>query len=247
MEITFAHEIRTPLVYYSIKDIISYITIIRGEKIMKIVIAEKPDQATKLAAPYTFIKKTGYYEVKPNSDFPRGALITWAVGHLCELKSPEEYSPNWKKWSIDTLPIILDKFEYKVTKAKYKQFNIIKDLLKRTDVTEIIIGGDAGREGELIIRTIIRHCGVNKPMKRLWISSLTEAAVKKGFSNLLSEEETRNIYYEALSRACADWIIGINSSRIYTILLKEKGLKDVFSIGRVQLYPLNIWAFLKTF
>lgn len=201
---------------------------------MKIVIAEKPDQAAKLAAPFSFLKNTGYYEVKPNSYFPNGALITWAIGHLCELKPPEEYNPTWKKWSLDTLPIIPDRFEYRVTKTKIKQFNIIKNLLKRTDIKEIIIGGDAGREGELIIRTIIRVCGVNKPMKRLWISSLTEGAVKKGFSNLLTEEETRNIYYEALSRSCADWLIGINSSRIYTILLREKGLKDVFSIGRVQ-------------
>lgn len=201
---------------------------------MKIVIAEKPDQAAKLSAPFPFIKKTGYFEVKPNSYFPNGALITWAIGHLCELKPPEDYHPAWKKWSVDTLPIIPDRFEYKVTKTKIKQFNIIKSLLKRTNINEIIIGGDAGREGELIIRTIVRLCGVDKPMKRLWISSLTEGAVKKGFSNLLTEEETRSLYYEALSRAYADWLIGINSSRIYTILLKERGIKDVFSIGRVQ-------------
>ncbi|KAB2338214.1 DNA topoisomerase III [Cytobacillus depressus] len=201
---------------------------------MKIVIAEKPDQAAKLAAPFSFSKKAGYFEVKPNTYFPNGALITWAIGHLCELKPPEEYNPAWKKWSLETLPIIPERFEYRVTKTKYKQFNIIKTLLKRPDVSEIIIGGDAGREGELIIRTIIRICGVNKPMKRLWISSLTEGAVKNGFANLLTEGETRDIYYEALSRSCADWLIGINASRIYTILLKEKGLMDVFSIGRVQ-------------
>lgn len=201
---------------------------------MKIVIAEKPDQAAKLAAPFTFSKKQGYFEVKPNSYFPNGAVITWAIGHLCELKPPEEYNPAWKKWTLDTLPIIPDRFEYKVSKSKYKQFNIIKNLLKRTDIQEIIIGGDAGREGELIIRTIIRVCGINKPMKRLWISSLTENAVKNGFSNLLPEEKTRDIYFEALSRSCADWLIGINTSRLYTVLLKKNGIKDVFSIGRVQ-------------
>lgn len=91
-----------------------------------------------------------------------------------------------------------------------------------------------GREGELIIRTILKVCGVNKPMKRLWISSLTENAVKNGFANLLPEEKTRNIYFEALSRSCADWLIGINTSRLYTVLLKRNGVKDVFSIGRVQ-------------
>jgi len=201
---------------------------------MKIVIAEKPDQAVKLAAPFSYTKKTGYLEVKPNIYFPNGALITWAIGHLCELKAPEEYNSTWKKWTLETLPIIPDRFEYKVTKSKYKQFNVIKGLVKRPDIQEIIIGGDAGREGELIIRTILRVCGVKKPMKRLWISSLTENAVKKGFSNLLPEEKTRDIYFEALSRSCADWLIGINTSRLYTVLLKKNGIKDVFSIGRVQ-------------
>lgn len=201
---------------------------------MKIVIAEKPDQAVKLAAPFSYTKKTGYLEVKPNIYFPNGALITWAIGHLCELKAPEEYNSTWKKWTLETLPIIPDRFEYKVTKSKYKQFNVIKGLVKRPDIQEIIIGGDAGREGELIIRTILRVCGVKKPMKRLWISSLTESAVKKGFSNLLPEEKTRDIYFEALSRSCADWLIGINTSRLYTVLLKKNGIKDVFSIGRVQ-------------
>jgi len=201
---------------------------------MKIVIAEKPDQAAKLAAPFSFTKKTGYFEVKANSYFPNGALITWAIGHLCELKTPEEYNPTWKKWKLETLPIIPDRFEYKVSKSKYKQFNIIKNLVKRPDIQEIIIGGDAGREGELIIRTILRVCGVNKPMKRLWISSLTENSVKNGFSNLLPEAKTKDIYFEALSRSCADWLIGINTSRLYTVLLKKNGVKDVFSIGRVQ-------------
>ncbi|MEK4629154.1 DNA topoisomerase III [Solibacillus sp. FSL R7-0682] len=201
---------------------------------MKIVIAEKPDQAAKLAAPFSFTKKPGYFEVKPNTYFPNGALITWAVGHLCELKAPEEYNPAWKKWTLEALPIIPDRFEYKVAKSKYKQFNVIKGLVKRPDIREIIIGGDAGREGELIIRTILKVCAVNKPMKRLWISSLTENAVKNGFANLLPEEKTRDIYFEALSRSCADWLIGINTSRLYTILLKKNGVKDVFSIGRVQ-------------
>lgn len=97
---------------------------------MKIVIAEKPDQAAKLAAPFSFTKKSGYFEVKPNTYFPGGALITWAIGHLCELKAPEEYNPTWKKWTLETLPIIPDRFEYKVTKSKYKQFNVIKSLVK---------------------------------------------------------------------------------------------------------------------
>ncbi|MBO9128172.1 DNA topoisomerase III [Bacillus sp. 165] len=201
---------------------------------MKVIIAEKPDQAMKLAAPFTYKKKDGYLEVGASSFFPEGAYFTWAVGHICELLSPEEYNEGWKKWSVATLPMIPDKFQYKVTKSKAKQFYAIRDLLKKPEVKEIIHAGDAGREGELIVRTIVQTARISKPMKRLWISSLTEKAVKDGFSKLLEEKDTRQLYYEAYSRACADWLVGMNASRIYTILLKEKGISDVFSAGRVQ-------------
>ena len=201
---------------------------------MKVIIAEKPDQASKLAAPFKSKKNQGYIEVAPTTFFPKGAFFTWAVGHICELLSPEEYNPSWKKWTLTTLPIIPEKFQYKVTRSKGKQFNVIKQLLKRPDVTEVIHAGDAGREGELIIRTILTTSGIRKPMSRLWISSLTEKAVKEGFENLRPETDTRNLYYEAYSRACADWLVGMNASRVYTLLLKEKGISDVFSAGRVQ-------------
>ncbi|MFM1650575.1 DNA topoisomerase III [Brevibacillus sp. B_LB10_24] len=201
---------------------------------MKVIIAEKPDQASKLAGPFTHKKRQGYIEIQPHSLFPQGALVTWAVGHVCELVPPEKYNPAWKKWSIQTLPIIPEQFRYQVMRSKSKQFSVIKQLLTRSDVTEIIHAGDAGREGELIIRTIVNLCGVKKPMKRLWISSLTEKAIREGFASLLSETDTRNLYYEAYSRACADWLVGMNASRIYTLLLQQKGVSDVFSAGRVQ-------------
>ncbi|MGO4889342.1 DNA topoisomerase III [Anaerobacillus sp. MEB173] len=201
---------------------------------MKLIIAEKPDQGAKLAAPFKSKKHQGYIEIFANSIFPQGAYITWAVGHICQLLNPEEYDPSWKKWSMNNLPIIPAKFQYKVMRSKGKQFQLIKKLLHSPKVTEIIIAGDAGREGELIVRTIVHLCKVQKPMKRLWISSLTENAVKQGFQRLLDESETRNLYYEAYSRACADWLIGMNASRIYTLLLKEKEISDVFSVGRVQ-------------
>ncbi|WP_019120637.1 DNA topoisomerase III [Brevibacillus massiliensis] len=201
---------------------------------MKVIIAEKPDQAAKLASPFTHKKRQGYIEIQPHPLFPKGALVTWAVGHVCELVPPEKYNPAWKKWSIQTLPIIPEQFRYQVMRSKSKQFSVIKQLLTRSDVTEIIHAGDAGREGELIIRTIVNLCGVKKPMKRLWISSLTEKAISEGFASLLSEADTRNLYYEAYSRACADWLVGMNASRIYTLLLQEKGISDVFSAGRVQ-------------
>ncbi|MFC3884081.1 DNA topoisomerase III [Bacillus songklensis] len=201
---------------------------------MKLIIAEKPDQGLKLASPFSFKKKDGYVEIAPNHLFPNGALLTWAIGHLCELVPPEEYDQKWKKWSLQTLPIIPEQFQHRVTKSKWKQFKLIKELVHRKDINEIIIAGDAEREGEAIIRIILSLCKNNKKMKRLWISSLTPKAVINGFENLLDESQTRNIYYEALGRACADWLVGMNASRAYTLLLQQKGISDVFSTGRVQ-------------
>lgn len=201
---------------------------------MKLIIAEKPDQALALVAQFKTKKQTGFIFIEPNKWFPKGGICTWAVGHLLQLSPPESYHPAWKKWLLTNLPIIPERFQYEVVRTKNKQFQIIKQLLLKKEVTEIIHGGDAGREGELIVRSIIQMSGVRKPMKRLWISSLTPKAVIEGFENLLPEEKTRNLYYEAYTRACADWLIGMNGSRLYSLLLKEKGISDVFSAGRVQ-------------
>lgn len=199
-----------------------------------LIIAEKPDQGATLASIFKMKKHQGYLEIFPNELFPDGAYVTWAVGHLCQLVPPEKYDLKWKKWSLNTLPIFPDKFEYEVTKSKGKQFAIVKRLLNDKQVSEIIHAGDAGREGELIIRNILRLCKTTKPMKRLWISSLTEKSIYEGFQNLLSESDTRKLYYEAYTRACADWVVGMNASRLYSLLLQKQGLHDVFSVGRVQ-------------
>ena len=201
---------------------------------LALIIAEKPDQGATLASPFPSRKQQGYIEIQPNDTFPEGAYVTWAVGHLCQLISPEAYRPEWKKWSLDSLPMIPDKFQYEVTRTKAKQFSVIKQLLKKPQVTDIIHAGDAGREGELIVRNIIAQSGIRKPMKRLWISSLTPKSIKEGFRNLRSEEDTRPLYYEAYTRACADWVVGMNASRVFSILLKKQGMSDVFSAGRVQ-------------
>ncbi|WP_227936817.1 DNA topoisomerase III [Alkalihalobacillus deserti] len=201
---------------------------------MKVIIAEKPDQGVKLAAPFPSIKRTGYIEIKETSQFPNGAYVTWAIGHLCELIPPEMYDQKWKAWKLETLPILPEQFQHQISKGKAKQFQVIKKLVVQSSVTEIIMAGDAGREGELIVRLILNQCRVQKPLKRLWLSSLTQAAVEEGFKSLRSEEDTRPLYFEALSRACADWLVGMNASRAYTLLLQQKGIHDVFSTGRVQ-------------
>ncbi len=201
---------------------------------MKLIIAEKPDQGLTLASIFKMKKHQGFVEILPADLFPEGALVTWAVGHLCQLSAPEKYHSSWKKWSLSNLPIIPEQFQYEVTKDKAKQFNVIKKLVQDKRVTEIIHAGDAGREGELIIRNVLRVAGAKQPMKRLWISSLTPKSIREGFTSLRSESDTRNLYYEAYTRACADWIVGMNASRLYSLLLKEKGFSDVFSVGRVQ-------------
>jgi len=206
----------------------------KGAIIMKLIIAEKPDQGSTLASIFKNKKQNGFIEIFPNETFPNGAYVTWAIGHLCQLVNPETYEPGWKKWSLDNLPMIPAQFQYEVTKDKVKQFSVIQKLVNNPAVTEIIHAGDAGREGELIIRNILRITGCKKPMKRLWISSLTANSIREGFNKLLDEDHTRNLYYEAYTRACADWVVGMNASRLYSLLLQKQGFSDVFSVGRVQ-------------
>ncbi|WHY84370.1 DNA topoisomerase III [Neobacillus novalis] len=201
---------------------------------MKLIIAEKPDQGSTLASIFKHKKQNGFIEIFPNDVFLKGAYVTWAIGHICQLVSPEKYQSGWKKWTLDNLPIIPAHFEYEVTRDKAKQFAVIKKLVSNPEVTEIIHAGDAGREGELIIRNILRLTKCRKPMKRLWISSLTANAIREGFKKLLDEQETRSLYFEAYTRACADWVVGMNASRLYSLLLQKQGFSDVFSVGRVQ-------------
>ncbi|TPE68320.1 DNA topoisomerase III [Halalkalibacterium halodurans] len=199
-----------------------------------VVIAEKPDQGMKLAAPFPHRNKRGYVEVAPCDQFPAGAFFTWAVGHLCELCPPEQYDPSWKKWTLEALPLIPQSFVHRVSRGKKDQFQVIRSLVHRKEVTEIVMAGDAGREGELIVRLILKQCRVKKKTSRLWLSSLTKQAVVSGFHQLKSAESTEPLYHEALSRSCADWLIGMNVTRAYTLLLKKKGVDSLFSTGRVQ-------------
>ena len=193
---------------------------------MIVCIAEKPsvgkDIANILGATQ---KKDGYYE-------GNGYQVTWTFGHLCGLKEPHDYNPKWKWWSMDELPMIPPRFGIKVIDDKgiKKQFDIVKKLF--ANATEIINCGDAGQEGELIQRWVMQKAQVKCPVKRLWISSMTDEAIREGFKNLLDQSHYNNLYMAGLSRACGDWLLGMNATRLYT--LKYGRNRQVLSIGRVQ-------------
>lgn len=198
-----------------------------------VILAEKPSQASAYASVFKHTKYEGYYHVYPCPTFPSGATITYAFGHLVELKEPEEYNEQYKQWKLEDLPIIPQSFQFKISPDKIKQFNLVKNLLKQAK--EIIIATDSDREGENIARSIIALSGVlNKPIKRLWINSLENDEVLRGFNNLRDGNDYIPMYYEAQARQIGDWIVGLNASRLYTILLKQKGVNEVFSVGRVQ-------------
>ena len=193
---------------------------------MKVCIAEKPSVAKEIA--YIIGAKTrrdGYYE-------GNGYQVTWTFGHLCTLKTPDDYRDEWKKWQMHTLPMLPEKFETKVMKDKgvRKQFNIVKKLFKQAAV--VINCGDAGQEGELIQRWVMKEAGYKGKVLRLWISSLTAEAIRDGFQNLKNAARYDNLYYAGFSRAIGDWLLGMNATRLYT--LKYGGYKQVLSVGRVQ-------------
>ncbi len=193
---------------------------------MKVCIAEKPSVAKEIA--YIIGAKTrkdGYFE-------GNGYAVTWTFGHFCTLKTPDDYQADWKKWSLNTLPIVPEKFDIKLIKNSgvKKQFGIIKSLLKTAEL--VINCGDAGQEGELIQRWVLKHAKYKGKVLRLWISSLTAEAIRDGFQNLKDASQFDNLYYAGSSRAIGDWLLGMNATRLYT--LKYGGYKQVLSIGRVQ-------------
>lgn len=162
-------------------------------------------------------------------------IITWALGHLVTLAMPEELDPKWKVWNQEMLPLIPKYFKTKVIKASAKQFNCVKNFMKSDVVDSLIIATDAGREGELVARWIINQVGFNKPMKRLWISSMTDQAIKDGFKHLVDAEEYRRLYDAAFARAKADWLVGLNATRALTCKYNVS-----LSAGRVQTPTLSL-------
>lgn len=200
-----------------------------------VILAEKPKQAKETYAPAFEIEKKErtHYVLKPCNTFPNGAILTWGIGHLVSLKMPKEYKKEWGKWNLANLPIVPERYEFKVTKDREFQFNAVKKLLNEADT--VINACDPDREGSNIFYSILYFAGArNKKIKRLWINSNTVSAVKKGFDNLLNNEKDLLLFNEARTRQIGDWLVGINVSQLYTLLLQEKGLNTTLSVGRVQ-------------
>ncbi len=201
---------------------------------MKVILAEKPSVARDIARVLKVQQK--------NNGFLSGNdyYVTWAFGHLVELAAPDDYDAALKKWTFASLPIIPDKFKTKISSMKgaRKQFSVIKKLLNSSDVEEIINATDAGREGELIFRYIYDKSGSKKTVTRLWISSQTDSAIKKGFSSLKSSDDYDSLFASALSRSEADWLVGINATRAYSVKYSQNS--GVLSVGRVQTPVLKL-------
>lgn len=197
----------------------------RKERIMSkfLVIAEKPSVAQSYAKNLSAYKREdGYLEGE-------SCIVSWCLGHLAEYAQPEEYDPKYEKWQFDDLPILPEAWKLKVSKDKKKQFEVIKTLMNRSDVEYLVNGCDAGREGELIFQRVYVLAGCRKPVKRLWISSMEDAAIQKGFQTMKSEEEYKNLCMAAVCRAQADWLIGMNGTRAYTTRYFKR-----LVVGRVQ-------------
>ena len=196
-----------------------------------LVIAEKPSVAQSYAKNLSAYKREdGYLEGE-------SCIVSWCLGHLAEYAQPEEYDPKYEKWQFDDLPILPEAWKLKVSKDKKKQFEVIKTLMNRSDVEYLVNGCDAGREGELIFQRVYDLAGCRKPVKRLWISSMEDAAIQKGFQTMKSEEEYKNLCMAAVCRAQADWLIGMNGTRAYTTRYFKR-----LVVGRVQTPTLAMLA-----
>ena len=199
-----------------------------------VILAEKPSQAKAYADSFSkATRKDGYFEIQDRL-FTGETVITYGFGHLVELDSPDMYDEKWKQWALEDLPIFPNQYHYHVPKDKKKQFSVVKRQLQSADT--IVIATDSDREGELIAWSIIQQAGANqgKTFKRLWINSLEKEAIYQGFQQLRDAEETYPKFEEAQARQIADWLIGMNGSPLYSLLLQQKGIPGSFSLGRVQ-------------
>lgn len=195
---------------------------------MKLVLAEKPSVAQSIAKVLGAAKREdGYLE-------GNGYVVSWCVGHLVELAQPEVYDAKYSKWAYADLPIFPMDWQYEVSAGTKKQFGILKKLMAREDVASLVCATDAGREGELIFRLVYHKAGCRKPFERLWISSMEDVAIKEGFENLRSGTEYDALYEAALCRERADWIVGINATRLFSTLYGQ-----TLNVGRVMTPTLS--------
>ena len=189
----------------------------------RLVIAEKPSVAKSLAAVLGAAnRRDGYLE-------GNGWLVSWCLGHLAGLADAATYNPDYAKWRYDDLPILPESWRFTIAKDKRDQFDVLRTLLRREDVTEVVNACDAGREGELIFRTVYCLAGCTKPIRRLWISSMEDSAIREGFANLRPGSDYDGLHQAALCRAKADWLVGINATRLFSVLYHR-----TLNIGRVM-------------
>lgn len=190
---------------------------------MKLVIAEKPSVAISIAKVIgAKNKKDGYYE-------GNGYKVSWCVGHLIQMANPDTYDEKYAKWNLEDLPIIPDEYKYEVSKSTKKQFTTLKKLMTDKEIDTVVNACDAGREGESIFRLVYNEAKCKKKMQRLWISSMEDSAIKEGFDNLKDGKAYDNLFESSQARAIADWLVGMNISRLYSCLYKQN-----YSVGRVQ-------------
>lgn len=195
----------------------------------KFVIAEKPSVAQAIA------RVIGAGERKDGYLQGNGYLVSWCIGHLVELATPESYDEKYARWKKDDLPIVPNEWKYQVSNATKKQFQILKKLMNRSDVTSLVNSCDAGREGELIFRLVYHQAGCKKTFERLWISSLEDSAIREGFQHLKNGSEYDDLYRAALCRERADWIVGINATRLFSCLYRQP-----LNVGRVMTPTLSM-------
>ncbi|WP_024667013.1 DNA topoisomerase III [Pseudomonas syringae] len=199
---------------------------------MRLYLCEKPSQGKDIAA-VLGAKTRGDGCIKGN-----GVAVTWGIGHLLETAPPDAYGDHLKNWSLDTLPILPAKWKVLVKPKTSSQFKIVKQLLKQA--TELVIATDADREGEMIARELIEYCGYRGPIQRLWLSALNEASIRQALNTVKQGSETYPLYLSALARSRADWLIGMNFSRLFTLLGRQAGYTGVLSVGRVQTPTLRL-------
>lgn len=199
---------------------------------MRVVLCEKPSQGKDIA------KVLGAHQREAGCYGGPGIKVTWGIGHLIEAAPPEVYGEQYRRWALETLPILPQHWQWVVKTQTAVQFKVVRQLLAQA--TELVIATDADREGEMIARELIDYCGYRGPIQRLWLSALNDASIRKALGALKASHETLPLYHCALARSRADWLIGMNLSRLFTLLGRQAGYDGVLSVGRVQTPTLKL-------